>query len=278
VEKVLNLYDEETRFDELFALLTWGGDLLPIASKDGLMSAAKRLTVPLATVDDLTPLVEARVRELKSKGRMGVKFMADAIGAVNRPAARACFDRLRNTGKLDGLEAAPLRDHVRHLAADALGRANMIYACHSGILWNNWNDFYSVHPKNLIPLLQAYRHTHFDLWHAGIPWQRTVGVMGKTFPNLSLNLCWSHAISPRMSASLLDEWIDLMPVNKIIGFGGDNEVGRVEKTWGHLVMARQNIARALARRIGDGLMSEPEAVDLARAFLYDNPKRIYGLV
>ena len=67
-----------------------------------------------------------------------------------------------------------------------------------------------------------------------------------------------------------------MPVNKIIGFGGDNCLG-AEKTYGVLKMAEENIARALAVRVERKEMTEARAVDICRLWLYDNPKRIYRL-
>jgi len=143
-------------------------------------------------------------------------------------------------------------------------------------IWDNWNNFYANHPRNMIPVLLKHRNTKFDIYHAGIPWPRDLGVLAKDFPNAHLNLCWCHIISPRMTQSFLDEWIDLVPINKIMGFGGD--YGKpVEKVYGHLQMAKENIARVLAGRIDDGLMSEGEAVGVAKRLLYDNPKELYGL-
>ena len=51
----------------------------------------------------------------------------------------------------------------------------------------------------------------------------------------------------------------------------------VEKVYGHLTMAREDIARVLARRIEDGQMSESQAMDLARMWFYENPKALYRL-
>jgi len=88
-------------------------------------------------------------------------------------------------------------------------------------------------------------------------------------------MCWMHIISPVMSRRALDEWLDLVPATKIIGFGGDYAV--VEKVYGHLQMARENIARVLASRIEEGTMTEAEALQIARGLMYENPKRLYKL-
>ena len=70
--------------------------------------------------------------------------------------------------------------------------------------------------------------------------------------------------------------MDLVPVNKIIGFGGDYNIP-VEKVYGHLVMAREDIARTLAGRVSRGLMNRTEALDIARMWFYDNPRELYRL-
>lgn len=40
------------------------------------------------------------------------------------------------------------------------------------------------------------------------------------YPHVNLNLCWSHCVSEQMTKNMINEWLDLIPVNKIIGFGG----------------------------------------------------------
>ena len=74
----------------------------------------------------------------------------------------------------------------------------------------------------------------------------------------------------------LNEIIDLVPVNKIIAFGGDYRVC-VQKVYGHLVMAREVIAQILADRIEDGDFDKEYAMYLAKLWFYENPCRIYNL-
>jgi hypothetical protein len=74
----------------------------------------------------------------------------------------------------------------------------------------------------------------------------------------------------------MDELIDLVPVNKIIAFGGDYSKP-VENVYGHLVMARENISEVLGNRIEEGLLTENEAVGIAKRWFYDNPKELYQL-
>jgi hypothetical protein len=79
-----------------------------------------------------------------------------------------------------------------------------------------------------------------------------------------------------MATEALDEALDLLPTNKILGFGADYW-RPVEKVYGHLVMAREDIARALAPRVVAGRMTEAQALAIAHQWLWDNPKELYRL-
>jgi len=51
----------------------------------------------------------------------------------------------------------------------------------------------------------------------------------------------------------------------------------VEKVYGHLALARRNIARALAEKVTEGALSEENARAWARAILHDNLIDAYKL-
>ena len=74
----------------------------------------------------------------------------------------------------------------------------------------------------------------------------------------------------------MDQVIDTVPVNKILGFGGDYGVPS-QTVYGHLVMARDNIAGVLANRIANKKLTETQAIRIAQKWLYDNPVELYKL-
>ncbi|MCJ7750539.1 MAG: amidohydrolase, partial [Armatimonadetes bacterium] len=94
-------------------------------------------------------------------------------------------------------------------------------------------------------------------------------------PNVTVDMAWMHAISPEISIRALRDWVDLVPRNKVLGFGGDYQV--VEKVYGHLVLARENIAGALADKVEQGAITEKDAGAWARALLWENPRAVYAL-
>lgn len=77
-----------------------------------------------------------------------------------------------------------------------------------------------------------------------------------------------HIISPSRARSALCEWLDEVPANKILGFGGDYL--SVEGTYGHSVIARDNVARVLAAKVEEGDYSLEDARKYASWILRDN--------
>ena len=245
-----------------------------VGSARGVREKADRLDISVSTLDDYLELTRKGLVQWRSEGAVGIKTAARPSVSPDRKEAAEIFHRV-----MAGLEPGvnlngpnPLRDLLAHHLFDLCAELDMVVAVHSGM----WGDFRTLDPKLMIEIFPQHPDTRFDLYHMGMPWVRETGVIGKNNPNVWLNLCWCHIISPRMTCAALDEWIDLVPMNKIIGFGGD--YGRpVEKVYGHLVMARENLATVLGGRVDRGLMAEEEAIVIARKWLWDNPKELYNL-
>ena len=234
-------------------------------------SAPEDLTGHLAGIDEL-------IARRQSEGVVGLKMAALDLTEPTLAEADRAYRRAREFGfvNLDEETSRLIKHYVTHHMLDLAGARGLTVAVHTGMRWDNWGDFSETHPKYMIPILMRHRNTRFDLYHAGIPWTRLLGNIVKNFPNAYANLCWCHIISPEMTVRTLDEWLDLVPVNKIIGFGGDYSRA-VEKVYGHLVMCRENLARVLERRIERGLISLEEGKYLLKRMLVENPAEIYRL-
>jgi len=208
----------------------------------------------------------------KAEGAVALKIAAITMGPPSRSEAESACARLfgGRESRLPGVN--PLQDYVLDRMVGIATELDMVVAVHTGY----WGDFRNVDPLNIIPLVQRHPETRFDVYHLGYPWPRQALMLGKRFPNVWLNFCWMHAISPRCAVAMLDEAVDTVPMSKILAFGGD--YGHpVEHVYGHLVLARRNIARVFARRIAGGQMSETQALELARKWFWHNPKELYGL-
>jgi hypothetical protein len=82
-----------------------------------------------------------------------------------------------------------------------------------------------------------------------------------------------HIISPSRSRRALSDWLDEVPANKIMGFGGDYLF--VEGSYGHSVIARENVAKVLASKVDEGVYSMEQAKKYASWILRENPMRLF---
>ena len=201
-------------------------------------------------------------------------------GMLDRKEAESLFKKLKS-GVIKTLDAInwpnsayfnPLKEYIVDETIKFAGKQDLVVAVHTGY----WGDFREKDPLHMIPFLGRHPDVRFDIYHVGYPWVRETLMLGKGFSNVWLNFCWTHIISQRFAMAALDEAIDLVPTNKILAFGGDYKTP-IEKVYGHLTMAREDIVKVLARRIEEGQMSEGQAIDLAHKWLWDNPKELYRL-
>jgi len=243
-----------------------------VRSKKSVEEHAANLGEKAKTLDDYLELVRSGLKRWKSEGAVGIKMTSRPYGAPDRSQAVALFDKLMRDEVKEHPWMNPLYSFLMEEMLDMAAQLELVVAVHTGM----WGDFRMLDPQHMIPILGRHPKTRFDIYHMGIPYVRETAIIGKNFPNAWLNLCWCHVISQKIACSAMDELIDLVPVNKIIAFGGDYNIP-VEKVYGHLVMAREDAARVLGRRIEDGLLTENEALEIAKKWFYDNPKELYQL-
>lgn len=256
--------------DELLTPLMPLDNYASIANRESVEARAAGLGVQVKTLDDYLAMAKKGLERWVSERVVGIKTRAQALADPDRRRADDAFAKLMQGERV--LDALALQTFLTHELFELAADLDIVVAVHAGM----WRDFRALDAKHMITVFPQHPRTRFDLYHLSMPNVRSCAVICKNNPNVWLNLCWTHIISQQMTVSALDEVVDLVPMNKITGFGGD--YGRpVEKVYGHLVMAREDIAAVLGRRVDRGLMGCDEAVALARKWLYDNPKALYRL-
>ena len=256
MEEALNLADEKTR--------------------DRLAEHTGRAISDLHTAKmALIKLVEGYVE----RGARGIK-LAHAYGRtlhsedVPEAAAAEVFARALEGEPLSAADTKALQDHIIFFLARLAGEMDQVFQIHTGVQ-AAWGRVPDSDPLKLLPLIHAHKQTRFDLFHAGYPYSREIGMLGKHCPNVWLNMCWMYVITMEGSRQSLSEWIDLVPGHRLLGFGSD--VGWPEMIWGHLVMARSCLADVLAQKVERDFLSEEAALSLVRMMLRENAMELYGL-
>lgn len=168
-----------------------------------------------------------------------------------------------------------LQDFMMHYILKCANERHMTFQFHTGLLEGNGNTLTNSDPSLLTNLFFDYPNVSFDLFHISYPYHGTASALAKMFPNVFIDMCWAHIISPSASMSALDDFLDAVPYNKISAFGGDYCF--IDGVYGHLYISRQNVSRVLAKKVSDGIFTESKAVQIAKALYYDNPKRIFKI-
>ncbi|MBQ2763575.1 MAG: amidohydrolase family protein, partial [Firmicutes bacterium] len=149
------------------------------------------------------------------------------------------------------------------------------FQIHTGLQEGSENIITNADPTLLANIFMQYRDVDFDVFHMGYPYQDHVSALAKVFPNVYIDMCWAHIISPTASINALVEWVDSVPLSKISAFGGDYCF--IDGVAGHQFMARENVSRALAIKVKEGVFGVDEAKHFGKMLFYDNPKKLFHL-
>ena len=99
--------------------------------------------------------------------------------------------------------------------------------------------------------------------------------LARELPNLSLAGYWWHNFFPDTIRQVMAERLDMLPVNKQVGFFSDAYC--VEWVYGKTRMVERQLARVLAEKIEQGQYTREEAISIARSILHETPQTLLGM-
>jgi len=166
-----------------------------------------------------------------------------------------------------------LEDYMFHYVMRLADAHQLPVQIHTGMFAGTGGVVTNSKPTHLINTFLLYPRVQFDIFHISYPYQEELGVLAKSFPNVHADFCWAHVISPIAARRTLTQFLDLVPVNKILGFGGDFK--HPELVYAHAMMARRTVADVLAEKVETGYCSEEEALVTGKALLFENADRLF---
>jgi predicted TIM-barrel fold metal-dependent hydrolase len=125
-----------------------------------------------------------------------------------------------------------------------------------------------IAPGQLAPLLARYPKARFVLMHASYPYGGELIALVKHFSNAWADLCWAWSIDPYSTCDFVRSFLHAAPLNKLLGFGGDNSWPTC--TVGYAAQARLWLGRALQAEIDVGALTERQAIAVAERILRTN--------
>ena len=246
-----------------------------VSTRAELQALEKEAGHSIQTLSQLMEAQEAAMDRLAKDGAVAVKiFLAYQrtllFDRVDRAQAGRVFDRLwlSQARDLAFEDVKPLQDFMTRRLIGLAADRRLPIQIHTGMQEGNGNHLANADPTLLTNLFLDFPDARFDVFHAGYPYWREAGVLAKYFANVYADLAWVHAISPRAAANILDEWLEIIPSNKILGVGGDSNY--VEGAYGHTRIARRVACDVLAEKVEKGYLSIGEAQWLATRILREN--------
>jgi len=251
-------------------------------SRDQIDAIEKDYDASISSLEEQVEVIRKTCEQWKQAKVAGIKLSQSyhrRMDFKEREAADAAkiFSAMLagNYAGLESEEGRLLEDYLVFECCRAASDVDLAIQFHLGMRAGNYGGLEGATPAPIVALLQAFPEARFDFSHSGYPYLREGAVLAKTFTNVYLDMSWIHIISPIGCRYALKEWLQMVPYNKIIGFGDDLQF--VETVYGHLKIARQNVAIVLAEMIQEGFISESVALDVAKAIFYDNPVQVYRL-
>jgi len=135
-----------------------------------------------------------------------------------------------------------------------------------------WNkDFIEALGK----LAYDFEDFHFNASAASDIYTHDMGVLAKHIPNISLLGYWWHMLYPYYIKKSLETRLDMVPINKIVGYFSDTY--HSEWCYPKLKMVKGILLEILSERMKKGWYDVQIAVDIVNKIFYENPKRIYQI-
>lgn len=259
-------------------------NFISLNSKQTVRSIEKQESISIETFDDYTNALEHQFKKATAASRVvGIKTTLAGsriihFESVQRAQAQKIFESIMKAPEertFSFSELKPVQDYMMHRVLDIAKEYDIPVAIHTGLQGGTGNIIENSKPTHLVNLFREYPAVNFVLYHGSYPYGGELAALAKNYRNVYIDMCWLHSISPSYSQRYLHEWIETVPVSKIMAFGGDS--GNVENTYGNLLLAKQIVASVFAGKVKDGYLSEEEAKRMAQMILHDNALRLYKL-
>ena len=104
---------------------------------------------------------------------------------------------------------------------------------------------------------------------------QTLCTLARELPNFSLAGYWWHNFFPDVIRQVMGERLDMLPVNKQVGFFSDAYC--VEWTYAKALIVRKQLARVFADKVEQGEYTMDDALSVARSILFEAPRTLLGM-
>lgn len=127
----------------------------------------------------------------------------------------------------------------------------------------------------LADMIARHPGLRFQCFLSSLHANQSLCTLARELPNLSLSGYWWHNFFPSSMRQVMEERLDMLPVNKQVGFFSDAYCA--EWAYGKLVMVRGQLASVLAGKVDTGQYSVDDAVEIVRQTFFETPQSLIGM-
>jgi len=128
----------------------------------------------------------------------------------------------------------------------------------------------------LAGILERHPSLHFQAFLSSEYANQALCTLARELPNLSLAGYWWHNFFPGVMRKIIQERLDMLAVNKQVGFFSDAYC--LDWAYAKSVLVRRQWAEVLAGKVDQGQYTVDEALKIARQSFYETPQSLLGIV
>lgn len=127
----------------------------------------------------------------------------------------------------------------------------------------------------LAEMIARYPKIRFQCHLASLHANQSLCTLCRELPNFSLAGYWWHNFFPSSIRQVMEERLDMLPVNKQVGFFSDAYF--VEWAYAKACIVRRQLAEVLAKKVRQGQYTKSTALQTARSILFESAQELLGM-
>ena len=237
---------------------------------------------PVYEVADLKKAITGLFRKAREAGIVAVAASFEPMIDFE-PGSRDAADRIISMAllgqKANREDRKAIRSYVMDLVLAECAEHGMPFQLMLGLRRKPGEEYISAFEPSMLSMYTSLfsRHSQvkFDVITANETLAHELAVISRNYRNVYLSGYWMYLMFPTHIRKMIRERVEMLPMTKSCGFLSDATC--VEWVYGKSKLIRRELAFALSQMISEGYITRETALQVARYYLYENPKRIYRI-
>jgi predicted TIM-barrel fold metal-dependent hydrolase len=258
----------------MYRVLTVTG-LHGVHNREEMQALGRLAGVDVATLSDWREAARTVISAFVDLGVVGFKelylyFRPNEIGKPNEAAARRSFDAMMKGAAAD----VALMDYLMYKTYEMIEDAGLPVQVHTGSVILGAES--ATKMLSMQHFISDFPRIEFDLLHLNYPKLEDYFVLLRSCPNAYGNCAWVSSVDRSYTEEYLRRAADVLPIDRTIYLGTDRHCAG-EPVAAVVEASLQILEETLWRMVEHRDFGVDDALEIARLWLYENPKRLFRL-